>query len=358
MGELGNELPIFMPTGIQSASNRCLIGGLLVMLLLAPTRASAQSLDVAAIGTAVRAVADVFEREYFDAALSKTVVEEIKRRLDGGRYASDNVPAALAKRLTADFYELTNDKHIAVVLATPRAANSGGGGERRNVPTTAGFRRTEIIAGNVGVLDLAFFMRPIEHQDALAAAMQTLQPADALILDLRENGGGSPGTVALLLGYLLDSSAQPLFEIVHRDGSKDSYTTEVTPPAIRNARRPVYVLTSPRTFSAGEGLAFILQEWKRAVVIGEITAGAANPGRPYPAGPLFEITVPNGRVVTAITKRNWEGSGVTPDIKVPAAEAFRVAHLRAIDDLLSTASPARREELTRIRQQIEPQIKH
>ena len=71
---------------------------LLVMLVLAATRASAQSLDAEAIGTAVRAVADVFEREYFDVALSKTVAEEIKRRLEAGRYAGVNVPAALAKR--------------------------------------------------------------------------------------------------------------------------------------------------------------------------------------------------------------------------------------------------------------------
>jgi len=177
-----------------------------------------------------------------------------------------------------------------------------------------------------------------------------VQPAAALILDLRDNGGGSPGTVALLLSYLLDAAARPLFDIVHRDGSKDSYTTEATPPPTRNAARPIYVLTSPRTFSAGEGLAFLLQEWKRAVVIGEVTAGAANPGRPYPAGPLFEITVPNGRVVTAITKRNWEGSGVTPDVRVPAAEAFRVAHLRALDDVIAaTADPTRREELRSIR---------
>ena len=284
------------------------------MLVLA-TRASAQSLDQAAIATAVRAVADVFEREDFDVALSKTTAEDIVRRLDAGRYAGAASPADLAQRLTRDFFELTKDKHVVVAVPRPRVPGGGGGGsEKRDVPTTAGFRRSEIIAGNIGVLDMAFFMRPIEHRDALAAAMQTLQPADALILDLRENGGGSPGTVALLLGYLLDAASQPLFEIVHRDGSKDGYTTEATPPLTRNARRPVYVLTSPRTFSAGEGLAFILQERKRAVVIGEVTAGAANPGRSYPAGTMFEITVPNGRVVTAITKRNWEGSRVTPDI--------------------------------------------
>jgi C-terminal processing protease CtpA/Prc len=306
--------------------------------------------DPATIESAVRSVADVFAREYFDIQLSKRVADELHHRLAAGRYADAASPADLAQRLTRDVFELTQDKHVVVAVARPRVPGGGGGSEKRDVPTTAGFRRSEIIAGNIGVLDMAFFMRPIEHRDALAAAMQTLQPADALIIDLRENGGGSPGTVALLLGYLLDSASQPLFEIVHRDGSKDSYTSEATPPLTRNARRPIYVLTSPRTFSAGEGLAFILQERKRAVVIGEVTAGAANPGRSYPAGTLFEITVPNGRVVTAITKRNWEGSGVTPDIIVPAADAFRVAHLRGLDDVIAaTVDPTRRKELQGIR---------
>lgn len=334
------------------------IGVLLAMLVLAATRAPAQTLDAAAIGTAVREVAGVFEREYFDVALSKTVAEEIERRLHGGRYASANVAADLAKHLTADFYELTKDKHIAVAIARRGGGTAGSGPERRNVPTTAGFRRSEIIAGNVGVLDMAFFMRPVEHRDALAAAMQTLQPADALILDMRENGGGSPETVALLISYLLDVPSQPLFEIVRRNGSRDTYRTESTLPPTRNATRPIYVLTSRRSFSGGEGLAFLLQDLQRAIVIGEVTAGAANAGRPYPAGDLFDVTVPNGQLLTSVTRRNWEGSGVAPDVAVPAADAFRVAHLRAIDDLMATVSPARREELMRLRAEIkQPPIK-
>ncbi len=320
------------------------------MLVLA-LRASAQSLDAAAIGAAVRAVADVFEREYFDVALSKTTAEEIVRRLDAGRYAGAASPADLAQRLTRDFFELTKDKHVVVAVPRPRVAGGGGAGsEKRDVPTTAGFRRSEIIAGNIGVFDLAFFMRPIEHRDALAAAMQVLEPADALIVDMRANGGGSPDTVALFINYLIEGVGQPLFEIVRRDGSKEIYRTPEEAPATRNARRPIYVLTSARTFSGGEGLAFLLQELKRAVVIGEVTAGAANPGRPYPAGELYEITVPNGRVVTAIAKGNWEGSGVTPDVRVPAADAFRVAHLRALDDVIAaTVDPTRRTELQGIR---------
>jgi hypothetical protein len=320
------------------------------LIVALSSQVPSRALDPTAIDAAVREVTTVFAAHYFDIPLSQKVAAEINSRLAAGRYSKNTVPAELATLLTADFFELTKDKHIAVAVPTPRVANGGGGGERRNVPTTAGFRRTEIIAGNIGVFDLAFFMRPIEHRDALAAAMQVLQPADALIVDMRANGGGSPDTVALFISYLIEGIEQPLFEIVHRDGSKTIYRTPEEAPATRNARRPIYVLTSAKTFSGGEGLAFLLQERKRAVVIGEVTAGAANPGRPYPAGELFEITVPNGRVVSSIGRANWEGRGVTPDVRVTAAEAFQAAHLRALDDVIAaTADPARREELRSIR---------
>jgi C-terminal processing protease CtpA/Prc len=323
------------------------IGAVLPLIVAVSAQGAAPTLDRAAIEAAARSVATVFANEYFDIPLGSKVAAEITARASAGRYHDAGTAADLAKRLTADFFELTRDKHIAVAIARRNGGLAQSGQERRNVPTTAGFRRTEILAGNIGLLDLAFFMRPVEHRDALAAAMQTLQPADALILDMRENGGGSPGTVALLISYLLEPPERPLFDIVARSGARETYRTE--PTATRDATRPVYVLTSPRSFSGGEGLAFLLQDLRRAIVVGEVTAGAANPGRPYPAGELFDITVPNGQLLTSITERNWEGAGVRPDIPVPAADALRVAHLRALDDLVAAASPSRRQELTRIR---------
>jgi C-terminal processing protease CtpA/Prc len=324
------------------------IGVVLLLIAAVTAQTPSPALEPAAINAAVQQVTTVFANEYFDIGLSKNVAAEIEARAASGRY-SDAVKAAdLAKRLTADFYELTKDKHISVALARRQGGSAQSGPERRNVPTTAGFRRTETLPGNVGLLDMAFFMRPIEHRDALAAAMKALEPADALILDMRENTGGSPGTVALLVSYLLEPPERALFEIVNRRGTRETYSTEAV--ATRNSRRPVYVLTSRRSFSGGEGLAFLLQDLKRALVIGEVTAGAANAGRPYPAGDLFDITVPNAQLLTSVTKRNWEGQGVTPDIAAPAADALRIAHLRAIDDLLS-ASPtaARRNQLVKIR---------
>jgi C-terminal processing protease CtpA/Prc len=158
--------------------------------------------------------------------------------------------------------------------------------------------------------------------------MRLLSRADALIIYMRSNGGGSPETVAHLLGYLLDGDAVHLFTITPRYGEPVSYET----PAglgVSSGRRPLFVLTSPRTFSAGEGLAFLLQQRQRAQIVGERTAGAANPGRPYPVNDLFEVTVPNGRLGSAVDNRNWEGTGVTPDVFVAAEEALAAAHARA-----------------------------
>ena len=206
--------------------------------------------------------------------------------------------------------------------------------EARGRRENFGVQRVEILAGNVGYLNLTAYYRPDEVRDTLSAAMQTLQNADAIILDMRSNSGGSPETVALLVSYFFDAPQLPLFSVVDRLGGRREYFTEKTPPRERNELRPVYVLTSKRTFSAGEGTAFLLQERQRAEVIGETTAGAANPGKPFPINSRFEATVPNGKIEAAVTGGNWEGGGVKPDVAVPAADALRAAHARALRRLL------------------------
>lgn len=203
--------------------------------------------------------------------------------------------------------------------------------------TNFGVQRVEVLAGNVGYLNLTWFYRLEEAREVISSAMQLLESADALILDMRENSGGSPETVALLASYLFDAPGLPLFEIVPRSGSGDQYNTLEPGVPERNGTRPVYVLTSRRTFSAGEGFAFILQERRRIAVVGEPTLGAANPGRSYPVSPRLEVMVPNSQVRTAMTGRNWEGVGVMPDMAVPAGDALRRAHIHALRELLRNA---------------------
>jgi C-terminal processing protease CtpA/Prc len=289
----------------------------------------------------------VIEHEYFDFDVAHEAALSLHEALMHDRYDGVATAEALAGALNRDLYAATRDKHlvVSVLYRAPRskAEARGRADEARAVAlrrSNHGVRQVEILPGDVGYLDLSAFYRPEEARDTLSAAMHLLKNTDALIIDMRNNTGGSPSTVALLVSYMFNQPGLPLFDIVHRPPEPtDHYYTEPTILPDSNSKRPVYVLTAARTFSAGEGFAFILEERHRAEVIGETTAGAANPGRPYPINDLFSIVVPNGRIRSAISSSNWEGMGVTPDVHVAAAEAFRAAYRRALGQLLN-AQPA------------------
>jgi hypothetical protein len=291
----------------------------------------APELTAPSIDDTVSSVAKLISAEYFDVAIAKRVVDALNDKRNS--FVIAKTRAQLAQQINEVLFAATHDKHLRVEAINPQPpakASSAPSPNRRDQPTTAGFRRVEILPGHIGLLELTMFLRPIEHRDAIADAMKTLEPAKALIIDMRANGGGSPGTVALLMSYLFDEPDLPLFDIIPRDGEIDSYRTEPASAQMpRNGRRPIFVLTSSRSFSGGEGFAYLMQERKRAVIIGEKTAGAANPGRPYPVNEWFQVTIPNGHISSAIHHSNWEGDGVTPDILVPAAQALDVAIERA-----------------------------
>jgi len=312
----------------------------LAVIVLCPGVAAAQ--DTA---STVRALGEVLKREYIDVDVAAKADVALQRNLAEGRYGGASTPDALVPLLNRDLQEVTHDKHIWVEVvppATPSAqpapARAPAGADAARAEgvrrANAGVRRVEILRGNVGYLDLSNFFRPEEARDTIALAMRLLNRADALILDMRRNAGGSPGTVVYLLGYLLDAPGAALFEIVHRPPEPpDRYALDTTLPPERDGTRPIAVLTSAQTFSGGEGLAFLLQERHRAEIVGEVTAGAANPGTTYPVNDRFRVNVPNGRIKSAVGGGNWEGTGVTPDVKVPAADALQTAHDRMLRTL-------------------------
>lgn len=311
---------------------------------------SQTELSAADVRATVEGVAATINREYMDPALGERAAGVLRRRLSEGQYLNLRQPDVLAARLTYDLLLESNDKHlhVAIVPAPVSVPAAAADARQRDVNrTNAGVQRLELLDGNVGYLNLTHFWRASEARDTIAGAMRLLRHSDALIIDLRQNGGGSPDTVALTFGYLFDQGGLPLFAIVPRSGNQVAYATPDPAPAERDGRRPVYVLTSSRTFSAGEGFAFLLQERARAEVVGERTAGAANPGQAYRVTPRFEVTVPNGRVQSAIRGANWEGRGVTPDVDVPAEKALTVAHARALKRLLDAASGESRDRLER-----------
>jgi len=306
--------------------------GLLLTLCAARAHAQAPALTPALARETVDGIARLIEAEYMDAATAARLAGVLRHRLADGGYADATTADALAARVSRDLFAESHDRHLAVQVRTPAAAGRGGAGPGRAEAarrSNGGVQRVEILAGNVGYLNLTAFWRIDEARDAIADAMRLLRRADALIIDMRENGGGSPETVVFLMGYLFDRGGLPLFDIVPRTGERATYTTANPPPPEHDEQRPMWVLTSARTFSGGEGFAFLLQERHRAEVIGEQTPGAANPGQSYVVNDVFQVMIPNGQVRSAVSGGNWENRGVTPDVKVAAADALAQAHARA-----------------------------
>jgi C-terminal processing protease CtpA/Prc len=272
------------------------------------------------------------------------VAELLQARLAGGAYDGLDDPTAFAERLTADVQSVTADKHLRVRLSAPGAAmpvSDAASAEEEwaqykqlSESRNHGVERVERLPLNLGYLDLRLFEMAALSGPAITAAMTLVAHTRALIVDLRHNRGGDPAAVALACSYLFDERTH-LNSIYQRDGDRtDQYWSLDWVPGPRfGQRKPVFVLTSERTFSAAEEFAYNLQSHRRATVVGRRTRGGAHPGGPRPVSAHFEVFVPDGRSVSPITQGNWEGTGVLPDVDVPEEDALRVAQVLALKAL-------------------------
>lgn len=137
--------------------------------------------------------------------------------------------------------------------------------------------------------------------------------------------------VAFVSSYLFDKKTH-LNDIYSRaeNRTEEFWTRDNVPGKKFGGEKPIYVLTAKYTFSGAEEFSYNLQNLKRATIIGEVTGGGAHPVNGQPINNDFMIGVPFARAINPITKTNWEGTGVKPDIEVPAAQALKTAHLAAL----------------------------
>ena len=248
-------------------------------------------------------------------------------------------PREFADAINRTLLNASHDKHLAVFYqpaptASPEAATlSVEQRERLNF----GFGKLERLRGNVGYLELVNFS-DLRQQSAetASALLSTLANFDAIVLDLRRNGGGNTPMVAFIATYFFDTTRVHLTDIYWRDTNEtNQFWTTTFVPGRRSARQPLYILTSASTFSAAEDFCYSLQTLKRALVVGETTRGGAHSSRgPQRLTQSFTAVIPVGRSVSPITKTNWEGTGVIPDIKSSADASLSVAHLHALRSLL------------------------
>jgi hypothetical protein len=247
---------------------------------------------------------------------------------------------ALAQRLTADLRTLTRDLHFGVRLEPPEPPALVESRPPAPARETA-IRRVDRLEGNIGYIDLRGFGPRAAVESRIHATMHLLEGADAIILDLRKNGGGEPETVQLLCSYLF-----PKDKPVHLNSLYFRPTDETTeywtqPGSVQGpgfADTPVWVLTSRFTFSAAEECTYNLKARKRATIVGETTGGGAHPVDAFRVG-NFVAMIPVGRAIHPVTGTNWEGTGVEPDVKAPADQALDVAIDLAMENLAASEDP-------------------
>jgi hypothetical protein len=261
--------------------------------------------------------------------------EELQARLARREYDRVTNGISFASLLTEHLQAVSRDKHLRVNFSParvpdrrPSATPDSAARERyrkQMATVNCGFVKAEHLPGNVGYLKFNFFADPEVCGPTASAAMNFVANTDALIIDLRENGGGSPDMVAYVTSYLFTKRTH-LNDLWTRrtNETKEHWTRDV--PGMRfGDQKAVYVLTSKRTFSGAEEFTYNLKNLKRAVIVGETTGGGAHPVSGHKIDEHFTIGVPFARAINPISRTNWEGTGVEPDVKVAAGEALEVA---------------------------------
>lgn len=329
--------------------------GVISLLMLNPAGPEPNEIKLSAAqrDKVIEGAARRFADNYVFPDRGRSVAGTLEAQRKRGDYRDITNGEILASRLTDDLRAISHDKHVAVrfsqdVVPPDPPDNSDAPDAHRGIDPglkvqlegrNCGFEKAEHLPPNIGYLKLNEFADLAICAATATASMTFVADSGTLIIDLRDNHGGRPEMVTLMASYLFAVPTH-LNDVYRRSDNttRESWTT-ANVSGKQFLDKPVYLLTSRRTFSAAEDFSYALKNLKRATVIGETTGGGAHLIGPHRINDHYFIIVPIGRSISPITKTDWEGTGVEPDIKVPAADALDEALKRARDQAENTRSP-------------------
>lgn len=300
-------------------------------------------------------ISDLLDKNYIFPETARKMGEYINSQLQSGAYTNISDPMAFANKMTEDLQSISKDRHIRVGYS-PRQVEEMREMEKNQVSQEEqdrmfferligdnfGFKKVEQLPGNIGYIDFRFFGPGNMIKDKVATAMAFVENCDALIFDMRYNGGGDPTGIQLICSYLFGEEPVHLNDLYYRPADTlEEYWTLKEISGKRMPDVPVYVLTSSYTFSGAEEFSYNLKNLNRATIIGETTGGGAHPGGPQIVNDDFIINVPTGRAINPYSKTNWEGTGVSPDIDIDSKLAFTKAYIMALEKIASNTEDER-----------------
>ncbi len=293
------------------------------------------------------------------------VVKAIRTFQESGDYDKIQGSKAFADTVNHLLMSISNDKHLSILFShnivppkTDKEMPLPDFIKQFAVETNYGFKKIDILEGNIGYINIMGFFPFDEATDNAIAAFNFLANTQAMIIDLRNNNGGVGGLANFILSYFFDQRPVEFLEVNFRKNSRvEQSWSSFYVPGKRYLGKPVFVLTSHATFSAGEAFAYILQSQNRATIVGETTGGGANAGDLVRVNDHFVMNLPVGRPVSPITKANWEGVGVKPDIPIAQDKALSTAHIEALQRLVDTTTDEKtKDHLKAILKQIQSAI--
>ena len=262
---------------------------------------------------------------------AELITSHLNKSLKEGKFKKHQLLDSFAIALTKEIRVVNNDKHLGVwttftAVKEPENLNNDYQSYLKKYTDSRkqanGFKEVKIIDGNIGYLNINFFLA--QTNKTIDSYMHLLTNTDAIIIDLQNNGGGNPKTVNYLCSYFLQRNLL-INTLYFRQGNRkeESITCEVNGKKITDV--PLFIITGPKTFSGAEEFSYNMQSQNRATLVGEVTAGAANPGDVFKVNSDLEIYIPTGTGKNPITKTNWEGTGVIPEIKTSGENAYSKA---------------------------------
>lgn len=311
-----------------------------------PPRQGPPTLSPKTRNAALDAIKTEFRERYVFPEMRPKIIERLEREQKSGRYDVDD-PFLFSDRITEDLRDVAHDKHLSLrvnpaAYAAALAAPASGAGEdafmrKQAIRNHHGLVEMKRLPGNIRYLKInGFEWVNDETGAAYDDAVRFLKDGDAIIIDLRDNGGGSHAAVRYLVSHFMDGDT---LEMTFLEGSQppvQSRTLEYL-PAGRLKGKPLYVLINNFTASAGEAFAYDVQQFKLGELIGVKTVGAANNNKLLPVAPDFILSVSYGRPEHPVSHGNWEGIGVAPDVETSSSQALDVAQMRALDRLSGDA---------------------
>lgn len=300
-------------------------------------------LNDAFVKNTVESLSDLLLDYYIFPTTAETIKTVLLEKLIEGDFYKAESGLALSEKITGYMRDISNDIHLSLLFSEkplPLQLHDSNADEDIKLHqklNNFGFERVERLPGNIGYLVLNEFVYPELAGETAAHAMSFLANTDGLIIDLRNNHGGSSFMATLIASYLLDGSIPVhLNDIYWRfyDITQSFWSLPFVPGKRFGSEKPVYLLTSHITCSGAEEFAYSLQAIKRVKIVGEKTRGGANPGGIHRINEHFQVFIANGRAINPITKDNWEGTGVLPDVETNSEEAFEKAYKMLLHMLL------------------------